>query len=279
MRQFGRQLRLEIGNATSGIAISNLRVAFEFQKSIDAKPNPGRIRVWNLNRDHMHQILTGQYDRARLAVGYSELRTIFSGDIIKPRVKREGLDFIIDLECGDGDIDYQTARVATTLKAGATDTQIVGELAKTMTRTSKGDIDVPVTRALPRGKVLVGNTRDVLSKVATNNGADWSVQDGELIMLPAGRVLPGESVLLSQETGMIGAPEATDNGLELACLLNPALRVGGMVTVRSILDYFDGDYKIVNLRSSGDIMGGDWTSKLVVVGGKFEKVEKAEAKK
>lgn len=279
MRQFGRQLRLEIGNATSGIAISNLRVAFEFQKSIDAKPNPGRIRVWNLNRDHMHQILTGQYDRARLAVGYSELRTIFAGDIIKPRVKREGLDFIIDLECGDGDIDYQTARVATTLKAGATDTQIVGELAKTMTRTSKGAIDVPVTRALPRGKVLVGNTRDVLSKVATNNGADWSVQDGELIMLPAGRVLPGELVLLSQETGMIGAPEATDNGLELACLLNPALRVGGMVTVRSILDYFDGDYKIVNLRSSGDILGGDWTSKLVVVGGKFEKVEKAKAEK
>lgn len=279
MRQFGRQLRLEIGNATSGIAISNLRVAFEFQKSIDAKPNPGRIRVWNLNRDHMHQILTGQYDRARLAVGYSELRTIFAGDIIKPRVKREGLDFIIDLECGDGDIDYQTARVATTLKAGATDTQIVAELAKTMTRTSKGAIDVPVTRALPRGKVLVGNTRDVLSRVATNNGADWSVQDGELIMLPAGKALPGESVLMSQETGMIGAPEATDNGLELACLLNPALRVGGVVTVRSILDYFDGDYKIVNLRSSGDILGGDWTSKLVVVGGKFEKVERAEAKK
>lgn len=279
MRQFGRQLRLEIGNATSGIAISNLRVAFEFQKSIDAKPNPGRIRVWNLNRDHMHQILTGQYDRARLAVGYSELRTIFAGDIIKPRVKREGLDFIIDLECGDGDIDYQTARVATTLKAGATDAQIVGELAKTMTRTSKGVIDAPVTRALPRGKVLCGNTRDVLSRVATNNGADWSVQDGELIMLPAGKVLPGESVLLSQETGMIGAPEATDNGLELACLLNPALRVGGMVTVRSILDWFDGDYKIVNMRSSGDILGGDWTTKLVVVGGRFQKAEKAEEKK
>ena len=279
MRQFGRQLRLEIGNATSGIAISNLRVAFEFQKSIDAKPNPGRIRVWNLNRDHMHQILTGQYDRAQLAVGYSELRTIFAGDIIKPRVKREGLDFIIDLECGDGDIDYQTARVATTLKAGATDAQIGGELAKTMTRTSKGVIDAPVTRALPRGKVLCGNTRDVLSRVATNNGADWSVQDGELIMLPAGKVLPGESALLSQETGMIGAPEATDNGLELACLLNPALRVGGMVTVRSILDWFDGDYKIVNMRSSGDILGGDWTTKLVVVGGRFQKAEKAEEKK
>ena len=98
-------------------------------------------------------------------------------------------------------------------------------------------------------------------------------------MLPAGKVLPGESALLSQETGMIGAPEATDNGLELACLLNPALRVGGMVTVRSILDWFDGDYKIVNMRSSGDILGGDWTTKLVVVGGRFQKAEKAEEKK
>ncbi|MCG9064726.1 hypothetical protein LH425_06665 [Laribacter hongkongensis] len=267
-------MRLEIGNATSGLAITSLRVAFEFQKTIDAKPNPGRIRVWNLNRDHMHQILSGQYDRVRLSVGYTELRTIFAGDIIKPRVKREGLDFIVDLEVGDGDIDYQTARVSTTMRAGATDRQIVGDLARTMARSSTGAIDVPVGRALPRGKVLVGNTRDVLSRVATHNGADWSIQDGELIMLPADKVLPGESVVLSQETGMIGAPEATDNGLELSCLLNPELRIGGLVTVRSILDWFNGDYKIVNLRSSGDILGGDWITKLIVVGGKFKKIEK-----
>lgn len=43
--------------------------------------------------------------------------------------------------------------------------------------------------------------------------------------------------------------------------------------VESIINYFNGDYKIVNLRSQGDAMSGDWLTKLVVVGGKFEKVE------
>jgi hypothetical protein len=127
--------------------------------------------------------------------------------------------------------------------------------------------------------VLAGNARDVLSRVALNNGADWSVQDGELIMVPTDKVLPGEAVLLSQETGMIGSPEATDNGLELKCLCNPALKVGGLVRVQSLLDYFNGDYKIVHLQHKGDAIGGDWRTELTVIGGKFQKIEKPKGKK
>jgi hypothetical protein len=274
MKQFGRRFRLQAGNRTEGIEIESLRVAFEVTKSIDPKPNPGKIDIWNLNREHMGRILSGEFNLAKLWVGYDTLRVIYAGDIVKKTVKRDGLDFVVSLECGDGHTDYQNSLVMTTLAAGSTDTDALGAAAASMRSTQLGAVGLSSTRALPRARVLSGNARDVLSRVALNSDADWSVQDGELVVIPANAVLPGEAVELSQETGMVGSPEATDNGLSLQCLCNPALRIGGLVRVRSILDYFNGDYKIVNLQHQGDAIGGDWLTKLTVVGGKFQKIEK-----
>ena len=273
MKQFGRRWKLDISNDQETLSIEQLRVAFEIDKTINEKPNPAKIQVWNLNRDHINQLLSQDYKKVVLSVGYGELRKIYAGDITKTRIQREGLDFVLTLECSDGHQAYIQSRAKTTLKAGATDKQIVEELQKTMPKVQSGAIDVPNQRKLPRGRVLNGNSRDILTKIARNNKADWSIQDGSLIFLPKDKVLSDDAVLISQDTGMINAPEQTDEGLELTCLLNPALQIGGLVKVESIIEYFNGEYKIVKLAHSGDGIGGDWHSKMTVVGGKFQKVE------
>lgn len=274
MKQFGRRWKLDISNDQETLSIEQLRVAFEIDKTINEKPNPAKIQIWNLNRDHINQLLSQDYKKVALSVGYGELRQIYVGDITKTRIQREGLDFVLTLECSDGHQAYTQSRAKTTLKAGATDKQIVEELQKTMPKVQTGAIDIPNQRKLPRGRVLNGNSRDILTKIACNNNADWSIQDGALIFLPKDKVLNDDAVLISQDTGMINAPEQTDEGLELTCLLNPALQIGGLVKVESIIDYFNGEYKIIKLAHSGDGIGGDWHSKMTVVGGKFQKVEK-----
>ncbi|STP06313.1 Phage protein D [Haemophilus parainfluenzae] len=217
--------------------------------------------MWNLNRDHINQLLSQDYKKVALSVGYGELRQIYAGDITKTRIQREGLDFVLTLECSDGHQAYTQSRAKTTLKAGATDKQIVEELQKTMPKVQSGAIDIPNQRKLPRGRVLNGNSRDILTKIARNNKADWSIQDGSLIFLPKDKVLSDDAVLISQDTGMINAPEQTDEGLELTCLLNPALQIGGLVKVESIIEYFNGEYKIVKLAHSGDGIGGIGTAR------------------
>lgn len=279
MKQFGRRWKLDISNDQETLSIEQLRVAFEIDKTINEKPNPAKIQIWNLNRNHMNLLLSQNYKKVALSVGYAELRQIYAGDITKTRIQREGLDFVLTLECADGHRAYTQARAKTTLKAGATDKQIVQEIQKTMPTVQAGTLDIPNQRQLPRGRVLNGNSRDILSRIARNNGADWSIQDGALIFLPKDKVLSDEAVLISQETGMINAPEQTDEGLELTCLLNPALQIGGLVQVRSIIEYFNGEYKIIKLAHIGDGIGGDWHSKMTVVGGKFQKVEKENAAK
>lgn len=273
MKQFGRQWKLDVSNDGETLSIEQLRVAFEIDKTINEKPNPAKIQIWNLNRNHINQILSQEYKKAALFVGYNELRQIYSGDITKVRIQREGLDFILTLECSDGHAAYTQSRAKTTLKAGATDKQIVEEIQKTMPKVQAGAIDIPNKRQLPRGRVLNGDSREVLNRVARNNNADWSIQDGSLVFLPKDKVLSDDAVLISQDTGMINAPEQTDDGLEITCLLNPALQIGGLIKLESIIEYFNGEYKVVKLAHSGDGIGGDWYSKMTVVGGKFQKVD------
>lgn len=269
MRQFGRQFQLDIIGKSDTLVINNLRISFDIDKTINEKPNPATIRVWNLNRSHLNQILSGAFDKVALSVGYQTLTQIYSGDITKASVQRHDLDFILTLECADGFRAYTQARITSTLKSGSNDEQILTELSKTLPNVNLGTVEVTNKRKLPRGKVMNGDTRELLNRLARNSGADWSIQDGELVFLPKNKVLKAEAILISQETGMVNAPEHTDDGLELQCLLNPQLVIGGLVEVKSILDYFNGQYKVVKLLHSGDAMEGDWLSKMTVVGGQF----------
>ena len=279
MRQFGRQFQLDIIGKSDTLVINNLRISFDIDKTINEKPNPATIRVWNLNRSQLNQILSGAFDKVALSVGYQTLTQIYSGDITKASVQRHDLDFILTLECADGFRAYTQARITSTLKSGSNDEQILTELSKTLPNVNLGTVEVTNKRKLPRGKVMNGDTRELLNRLARNSGADWSIQDGELVFLPKNKVLKAEAILISQETGMVNAPEHTDDGLELQCLLNPQLVIGGLVEVKSILDYFNGQYKVVKLLHSGDAMEGDWLSKMTVVGGQFQPVEKDKSEK
>lgn len=274
MKQYGRLWEVEISGENGSLKINKLRIAFEVHKTINEKPNPANLRIWNLNRDHINQLLSGEYKEIKLSVGYGVLSEIYKGDITKVKILRDGADFIMEIESGDGFEDYSKSRTNTTIKAGATDKEIVKQLSKTMSKTKLGASEFPNKRALTRGKVLHGDTRDYISRVAKNNNADWSIQNGELVFLPRDKVLDEQAVVLSQESGLISSPEQTDDGLELKCLLNPLIKIGGLVNVKSMQEYFDGEYKIVNLVHSGDAMSNDWQSHLTVVDGKFEKVKK-----
>ncbi|MCX8566828.1 MAG: hypothetical protein ON057_001555 [Glomeribacter sp. 1016415] len=273
MKQFGRRYQLALGNLHDGLFIDALRVSFDLCKTIDAKPNPAQLCIWNLNRTHLNQLLSGTFKRIALSVGYAELRLLYTGDILKATLQRDGLDSILVLECADGDTDYRHARVSLTLKAGTSDQQAIQQLAQSLDQTQLGTVAQGRLNSLPRGRVFCGNTRDALHQIAQANQADWSIQDGELLMLPAQQVLADEVTLVSQDTGMISAPEASEDGLIVTTLLNPAIRIGSLVRVHSVTESFNGDYKVVSVSHCGDTYGNEWLTTITAVGGAFTPIK------
>lgn len=272
MRQYGRQIKLNLGNEQESIECSDLRIVFDVTKTITSEPNVAKISVFNLNKTNRNRITKGEFDRVSLMVGYSDLRLFFVGDIVNQYENRNATDTLINLECGDGAYDITYARMNKTVAANTDDAAIVTETLATMPRTDRGVIGLPVNKRLPRGRVLVGNTRDIIAKIANNNNADWCVQDGSLVMLPKDRYIEGvEGFVISKDTGMIGSPEKTSNGLKVTCLLNTGLIIGGVVKIESILESFNGVYKITELKHRGDNMGNDWFTEIICIGGEFQK--------
>lgn len=272
MRQYGRQYRLEFIGDKETLVIDKLRVSFSITKDIQSKPNPAEISVYNLTREHINELLTGKYKQASLAVGYESLTLLFAGDISKVRVKRDGLDFVLTFECGDGLTKYLGSRSQVTIKSGSTDQQLIEQLQKDL-NIQAGAVETINKAKYPRGQVLNGDTRALLDRIAKTNNAQWSIQDGKLVFLPITHATSDDIVVLSQDTGMVNSPEHTDSGLEVQCLLNPNIKVGGLVQIKSIFSYFDGQYKVVKVEHSGDNIGGDWLSSLTVIGGKFKEVK------
>lgn len=276
MRQFNRVYRLEIGNSTQSIVIDNLQISFSIEKTITDEPNTCKIEIYNLTASNRNLLANKVFNKVSLSAGYNEPRLIFTGEINSAHTTRQDLDFISVIECGDGQTDYTKSKIYATLKAGVKDSDIVNLCLKNMT-SRQGAVDLPKDKALPRCKVLAGDVKEYLKHVALNNDADYHVLDGRLNVLPKNKVFDYSSGFeLSQETGLIGAPEKTDDGLKIKCLLNPNLNIGSLVRVKSIMSEYDGDYKIQKLTHNGDFLGDTWESEIIATGGKYQKIDKAK---
>ncbi|EBL3323370.1 hypothetical protein D4T62_10515 [Salmonella enterica subsp. enterica] len=281
MRQFQRFYILQIGNEKESIQITNLRVTFSIRHTHDKTPNRARISVYNLNPTHRNLITARQYTKIALSVGYGSqdaCRLLYSGQITKPITERDGVDFITVMECDDGATDYRGAFMNVTLAAGSTHSDVVNQCIKSMSNVEPGVVGIDSDVTLTRGRTCYGKTYRFLSQVADHHSAEWSVQNGQLLMLQADYCLPGDAVVLSESSGMINSPRVTNGGLEVSCLLNPSIQVGGLIRVDSIVNDYDGDYKVTSVRSEGDSHGDAWNSDLTVVNGKFKKSAKMKKK-
>lgn len=104
--------------------------------------------------------------------------------------------------------------------------------------------------------------------------------------MPLYSYIPGEPVLISPSTGLIGVPEQTQNGLTIRVLLNPSTRIGQLVRVdatinkaklslhtkeiavnrflqqSALLESASGLYYVMRADHSGDTRGEEWYTDL-----------------
>lgn len=288
-RQWGRVAQVVVGKRGAGLLVEHLRIDFEVVKSVEEHPNVAYIKVWNLSPEHEGQIKR-EFDDVVLQAGYDgQVRIVFRGNVVHVYHYRDGADRVTEIVAADGDADYRKSVVNVALAAGTSDDQLVDKLAGTMTRgTTRGHVAVSKRRR-SRGKVVSGATRTVLRDLARENGAHWSIQDGQLQIVPADDVLPGEAIVITAETGMLGSPEVNDKGIAVKCLMNPQLRVNGTIRLdNNSLRYKrespealttkpekkgapvrpspDGLYKVVKLTHKGSTRGAEWASEIECVG-------------
>ena len=286
--QFGRLLTLTVGNQSQAIQIvyderigEKPTINATIKKTNKKEPNTANISIDNLSENIRNRISSKEFNLVKLDVGWygEELRTIFVGSIDKHDHIREAESATTTtvLECGDGSIQYSESYSKKTLQKGMTDNQIVQEIIKDMPEITKGAMEFPKDRVLPRGKTLMGSSRDELTRIADRNGCDWSIQDGQLVFVPKNKVLPDSyGYLLSQDSGMVGSPQKQgDDGLSVRTFLNTSIYVNSLVRVKSMINDYNGDYKVTDIEFKLSTVGQDWHQLNGLVGGNFQVIEKS----
>ena len=119
-----------------------------------------------------------------------------------------------------------------------------------------------------KNAVLCGSPLEQAQAAAKQAGAELIMDDSTLILCPPGQPRGngnrvGQAVLLSKDSGLIGYPTFTNNGISLRCLYNPALQFGACMEVHSIVPKASGLWRITKLShklSAHHSSGGHWHS-------------------
>lgn len=282
------------------LELADLHVQFEVKQEDIGSPDNARIRVENLSRD-MESRVQKEYQRVVLQAGYwgSPYGVIFTGTIKQFRKGRaDAKTTYLEILAADGDTAYNYAVLNETLAAGSTPKQRADAIVKKMAEkdTKPGTVNMPNTGGiLPRGKVLFGLGRVLLRQTTNDRGASWNMLRGKLNITPLDGYLPGEAVVLSAATGLIGRAEQTEQGVVARCLINPQIRVGGLIKIdnKSInateaapgeaisagqmpFDRYgppqmladvaaDGLYRVYVAEFSGDTRGQEWYCDLIAL--------------
>jgi hypothetical protein len=262
------------GDLVSQQAVDNaLQLTFEVDKKAKARSNKARITVVNLGPQNV-DFIQEPGTRVRLLAGYrNNAEVIFVGDIATKGVTTDftGPDRVTEIEAADAGPQIETTRFSRSFAEGTTARQVANAIVDQM-GLPRGNLDDPAFAELDElswstGVAFFSPARDALSEVLSFVGATWSGQDGVLQVLRPGETTRERAVLLSPTTGLIGAPRRQKKGLEVTSFLQPQIRPGRALEIRS--PDINGFYRVTQCQHRGDFRGSEWitTASCVELGG------------
>lgn len=278
-----------LGAFNKGLDLSTLRIRFRIVQSDVQTPNHAIIRVFNLS-DATARAVQKEFFTVTLQAGYIDgpYGVIFTGNIKQVRRGRVSqTDTYLDILAADGDEGYNFGTVNGALAAGWKAQDVLAAARKGLNAQAGYTPDLPPAAA-SRGKVMFGMARDTVRDLALTRQAAWSIQNGQLQLVPITSYIPGTITVLTAQTSMVELPVQTEGGISAKCLINPNLRIGSLVQIdnasiqRAFLGgnllfaqgrlenlpgllpkvTYDGFYRVYVVELTGDTRGRDWYSEL-----------------
>lgn len=257
MSRFNRDFKLQIQTDSGIIEIgSPLKITFDVMKSDYGGLNKSTIKVYNLSEQKRLALTKDneqdKYIPISLAVGYEGgIETIFKGSVQRGSNQKQGADIVTELYCLDGGYDIRTSFINTISNSSAIDT-IIGE----MPNTSKGKVATQTQLSRPR--VLVGDPSSLLDQVI-GDGQAWFIRDEAVYVLGESDVTSSFVPEVSAKTGMVSTPEREQSQVTFETLMNPALKIGGLCSIKSkFAPHLNGVYKLKTISYTGDNYGQSW---------------------
>lgn len=281
---YGRKATLIVSSASKQLDLSAAKFFFQTRNADVNVPNTLSVTIINLSEDTAASIKK-EYTKVTLMAGYHDgpFGVLFDGTIKQVLNGRlNPTDTYCEIQAADADLAHNFAVINKTLAKGSKLSDRVQAITDAMNKvgnTKKGyvfpDLD-KLGGVLPRGKVLFGMARDYADDLANTSASSWSIQGNTFQLIPLTGYAPGDAIVLTSRTGMIGLPEQSDQGIKIRSLLLPTIKIGCQVQINNksiqqaqidlsftainLLAFVaaDGFYRVFVAEHSGDTRDTDW---------------------
>ena len=274
-RLFDREYALTFGTGVTGKKITGLNVSFNIVHQQGA-PNTAEISVINLSEETRRKLSEDDDGgdlplRVQFEAGYvGSVALLFRGRVRRNGVisKRNDVDWITEINCGDGEAERRRSNVAITFRPKAKVTDVLKQLVDA-TGLDPGNLVAKVQEQgfsgtlseFARGLTVMGNTDDQIQRISKSLGLRADIQDGAYTAYPRNGAGVDVGVIVSPETGLVDSPELGDKGtIRARSLLQPTLRPGHQISLQS--EQFNGRYRVEKATHSGTFRGNDWYTQL-----------------
>jgi hypothetical protein len=275
---------LSITVAGQKIPAAPLRVSFDIDKTLSGTSNKSKFEIYNMSSQNRSKIKAGYI--VQMQAGYAGLmNTIFVGnvDMKGARSERKGSDIVTIMECGEGESTIVMARLDQSYPSGTTLVQVLQDIADALNvndittdqGTGFGSIVGIPNFTYGRGISVHGSCKDSLDKLLKPFGLRWSVQNGNLNIIPAtahngntaivvasGSITDPNSGVTSFNpnncTGLISTPSNTGYYTEFTALLNPNIVPGCLIQLICENTTINGYYRVNRAHYVGDTHDNKW---------------------
>lgn len=234
--QWMRNFRLTIQvdqNTPDALDFSDFKITFSVSQPTTEQPKAAEIYIYNLSHETMNKLAGVDDDKKNTQIilacsyGDDEPEVIFKGRVFQFRRGRYSpVDTYLCVLAIAGDQIRNEAIINQSVPAG---TPIFG-LSELIVEEAKkfgvgaGDLVQLSDQKYPRGRTVFGSFHGFIERVGRENNVTYDYSEGVLNSTEVDKYSIQPMYELAADTGMIGMPQLTSEGLIVKCLLNPKLK-------------------------------------------------------
>ncbi len=242
-----------------GIEVNNemryydtIKIDVDGTKTSNPLENECTVKITNLSKDVRDYILTETspflksktpkqitIEAGRESYGYTP---IYIGDIVSATISQPP-DIMVTIKAGTK--NSAKGKVVSKSHSGKTSIKTIAKgMAKDLNLTPIIQVK---DKTISNFHFTGANTKQV-EAMQNLGGVDAYIDDNHLVVKTANVPLSGQSITLNLDSGMIGIPEITEQGIKVKFLFLPNVTLGGALAVESVMNpAANGTYCIYKL--------------------------------
>ena len=259
-------------NGNNAKRIDGLNVRFNISKTRGQVQGRARISICNLGRRDLEYLTTymspwvelQKRKKIQLFAGYEgNTALLFSGDILKA-LPTQPPDVWLECEALGGYYNNLITE-SFTLQGPITLKQIAQTLAKRQGLLFSCQADASVANQQVDNFCHTGGLTNSLKKLNELGLCVAWIEDGTLCLdAKEPEFKEGANMrVISEDSGLVGVPVPGPLGVDVTVLLDPSLKLGEPVEIRSsLMPSINGVYWPYSLEHTGELRGNEWYTKL-----------------